>query len=630
MTQSHMVHQVLQHFGFHYSSPQSTPLPTGHSLSAPPSDESVEPSGPYPELVGCLMYLMTCTRPDLAYPLSLLAGYVALGRHRKAMLAMLALCHKQRLEHRRKHIALRYFHARELQQRGQLRLSYVASRANTADVFIKALESGRYRRVRLLGKGSQATVWECKDLHNPSGPHVACKSFSRLKSSANRAIINEVLALKKLRGHSNIVEFIDLIVEADECHAIVELAPEGDLVLEIMERGPMVDEAQAVNLARQLASAVAFCHASGIVHRDIKPDNVLVVMRPVDHHHHHHLPSSPSADDSDLLAVDFPSSPKSTLKDAGPLSSSSFSPSASSSSSSSTFSPSTPCSSSPSSPTITTSGSRRGASRSPCSLASFCLLDWLSTPHASPTADNSESPSTSHHTDDQSGIVNRGATAAHKTPGNENAGGSADLEVESPPAAPMTSAQRRELVVGVKLTDFGGSAVLKGGLSGVVKGRGAGTRGYMAPEVITGQAYGYKADVYSLGITLSTMLTGHIPATPVDFSKPIWENVPEGAKDLIRQMLYMDPNQRLSSFQVMEHPWLNQPEARRADVTTRNPSLLQPSAMVTTEMAYCQGSTSKGGSCRLLSPCTGRATEHNTNSFIFSATELNAGIESQQ
>ncbi|CAI7869628.1 unnamed protein product, partial [Closterium sp. NIES-53] len=83
LTQSHMVQQVLQRFAFTYSSPQSTRLPTGHSLSAPPSDESVEPSGPYPELVGCLMYLMTCTRPDLAYPLSLLARYVAPGRHRK-------------------------------------------------------------------------------------------------------------------------------------------------------------------------------------------------------------------------------------------------------------------------------------------------------------------------------------------------------------------------------------------------------------------------------------------------------------------------------------------------------------------------------------------------------------------
>ncbi|CAI7890959.1 unnamed protein product [Closterium sp. NIES-53] len=83
LTQSHMVHQVLQRFGFQYSSPQLTPLSTSHFLSAPPSDESVEPSGPYLELVGCFMYLMTCTRPDLAYPLSLLARYVTPGRHQK-------------------------------------------------------------------------------------------------------------------------------------------------------------------------------------------------------------------------------------------------------------------------------------------------------------------------------------------------------------------------------------------------------------------------------------------------------------------------------------------------------------------------------------------------------------------
>ncbi|CAI7730748.1 unnamed protein product, partial [Closterium sp. NIES-53] len=258
LTQSHMVQQVLQRFGFTYSLPQATPLPTRHSLSALPSDESVESSGPYPELVGCLMYLMTCTRPDLAYPLSILARYVAPGRHRPKHMAaakrvlrylcstsglglvlggrspvvltghadaswaddqatqrssqgytfslgsgsvssratrsssvlgssceaeiyagamakqelrwltylltdlgepprsppvlyvdnkaMLALCREQRLEHRTKHIALRYFLARELQQRGQLRLAYVASEANTADVFTKALAPCDHQR----------------------------------------------------------------------------------------------------------------------------------------------------------------------------------------------------------------------------------------------------------------------------------------------------------------------------------------------------------------------------------------------------------------------------------------------------------------------------------------------------
>ncbi|CAI7897421.1 unnamed protein product [Closterium sp. NIES-54] len=206
VTQSHMVHQVLQRFGLRYSSPKSTPLPTGHSLSAPPSDESVESSGPYPELVGCLMYLMTSTRPDLAYPLNILARYVAPGRHRpehweaaKRVLhylcstsgmglvlggrgpvvltghadaswvddlatqqlsqgytfslvlyvdnkAMIALCQEHRPEHRTKHIALRYFLAQELQQCGQLRLAYVATKANTADIFTRALQYGDHQR----------------------------------------------------------------------------------------------------------------------------------------------------------------------------------------------------------------------------------------------------------------------------------------------------------------------------------------------------------------------------------------------------------------------------------------------------------------------------------------------------
>ncbi|CAI5994007.1 unnamed protein product [Closterium sp. NIES-65] len=217
LTQSHMVQQVLQRFGFSYSSPRSTPLPTGHSLSALPSDESVESSGPYPELVGCLMYLMTCTRPDLAYPLSILARYVAPGRHRKEHMdavqyvghgasawrassceaeiyatamaaqelrwltylltdlgerprsppvlyvdnkATIALCQEHRLEHRTKHIALRYFLARELQQRGQLRLRFVATEANTADVFTKALPPRDHQRFcTLLGLV-------------PTGPHL--------------------------------------------------------------------------------------------------------------------------------------------------------------------------------------------------------------------------------------------------------------------------------------------------------------------------------------------------------------------------------------------------------------------------------------------------------------------------
>ncbi|CAI7885650.1 unnamed protein product, partial [Closterium sp. NIES-54] len=78
-----------------------------------------------------LTYLLT----DLIeWPCSPLVMYV----DNKAMIAM---CREQRPEHR-KHIALRYFLARELQQRGQLCLAYVALKANTADIFTKALGCG--------------------------------------------------------------------------------------------------------------------------------------------------------------------------------------------------------------------------------------------------------------------------------------------------------------------------------------------------------------------------------------------------------------------------------------------------------------------------------------------------------
>ncbi|CAI7887713.1 unnamed protein product [Closterium sp. NIES-54] len=132
---------------------QPTLLSTDHSLSAPTSIESVEPSGPYPELVGCLICEAEIYAGAMATQELRLLTYLLteLGeRPRSPILyvdnkAMLALCHDQRLEHRTKPIALCYFFARELQQRRQLCLSYVASRANTADVFTKTFGSGDHQ-----------------------------------------------------------------------------------------------------------------------------------------------------------------------------------------------------------------------------------------------------------------------------------------------------------------------------------------------------------------------------------------------------------------------------------------------------------------------------------------------------
>ncbi|CAI7762920.1 unnamed protein product [Closterium sp. NIES-54] len=93
--------------------------------------------------------------------------------------AMLALCREHRLEHRTKHIALRYFLARELQQRGQLRLAYVASQANTADIFTNALPPGDHQRLcTMLGFIYVPTCFLVKSflfLHNNSFNHRAAE-----------------------------------------------------------------------------------------------------------------------------------------------------------------------------------------------------------------------------------------------------------------------------------------------------------------------------------------------------------------------------------------------------------------------------------------------------------------------
>ncbi|CAI7838372.1 unnamed protein product, partial [Closterium sp. NIES-53] len=175
LTQSHMVQQVLQRFGFTYSSPQYTSLPTGHSLSSPPSDESVEPSGPYLELVGCLIssceaeiYAGAMAAQELRWLTYVLTDLGEAPRSPPVLYvdnkAMLALCQEHRLEHRTKHIALRYFLARELQQRGQLCLAYVASQANTADVFTKALQPCDHQPCFAF------LDWSCDLLFSPTLP----------------------------------------------------------------------------------------------------------------------------------------------------------------------------------------------------------------------------------------------------------------------------------------------------------------------------------------------------------------------------------------------------------------------------------------------------------------------------
>lgn len=104
------------------------------------------------------------------------------------------------------------------------------------------------------------------------------------------------------------------------------------------------------------------------------------------------------------------------------------------------------------------------------------------------------------------------------------------------------------------------------------------TANFVAPEVLKRQGYDKACDVWSLGVLLYTMLAGHTPfATgPTDSAEAIlhrigeanydlvsgnWNTVSSPAKDLVRKMLDLDPAKRLTTAQVIAHPWIQQRHA---------------------------------------------------------------------
>ena len=121
----------------------------------------------------------------------------------------------------------------------------------------------------------------------------------------------------------------------------------------------------------------------------------------------------------------------------------------------------------------------------------------------------------------------------------------------------------------VRLADLGISTFL-GGINREAT-MFIGTKGFTAPEMINGQAYGLPFDIWSLGVVVHTLLFHKLPFDGEDESEqdrricnePLnLENmrmstqVSPQAKDLVQKMMIKDPADRITIQQVMAHPWI--------------------------------------------------------------------------
>ena len=130
---------------------------------------------------------------------------------------------------------------------------------------------GRYRIVSLLGRGAMSDVYKAFD--EITGNDVAVKIVRSNDPEIGRRLAEEARALESFE-HPGLIRFLDIGAVGDQAYLVMELIV-GQTLAQTLREGPLSSR-ETADLGARLADALAYVHERGVVHRDVKPSNILL------------------------------------------------------------------------------------------------------------------------------------------------------------------------------------------------------------------------------------------------------------------------------------------------------------------------------------------------------------------
>lgn len=130
----------------------------------------------------------------------------------------------------------------------------------------------RYEKVKFLGRGTYGEVWMALDKKTNSSVAVKQIRIVEEGEGIHFTALREIMILQELK-HPNVIQLSDIFYKNSNIHLVIELAENAlnDLIPKLPE-----DEALTKGLMKQILEGVAYMHENSVLHRDLKPGNLLV------------------------------------------------------------------------------------------------------------------------------------------------------------------------------------------------------------------------------------------------------------------------------------------------------------------------------------------------------------------